>query len=191
MSNSIYHSRKMTHKKYDISADDKALFRQEMGNVRKMNHDKVVPCTGKPIAEAIHTERDMQQVLRDMMSDELDPADFETGEELIFADNGVSPMVLRHLRRGKFFVQAVLDLHRMTSEQARDAVTNFIINSKASGFRCVRIIHGKGLGSFNKKPVLKGKLDYWLSRRQDVLAYCSARPMDGGTGAVYVLLRKS
>ena len=126
-----------------------------------------------------------------MMSSDLHSADLETGEELLFARDSLPPNTLRKLRRGKFRIEGELDLHRMTSEQARKETATFLAQCKARGKRCVRIIHGKGLGSQEKKPVLKGKVDFWLRRHDDVLAYCSARPTDGGTGAVYVLIKKS
>jgi DNA-nicking Smr family endonuclease len=88
-------------------------------------------------------------------------------------------------------VAAELDLHGMTSELARSALREFMAECRRRDHRCVRIIHGKGRGSSNRGPVLKGKVNRWLRQRDDVLAFCSARPVDGGTGALYVLLRHS
>jgi DNA-nicking Smr family endonuclease len=180
----------MTDKKYDISADDREAFRRAMADVQMLPQDKIAPMIKRPPPRPLQREKDARQVLRDMMSDSLDPAELETGDELMYASEGLQPAILRKLRRGKYRIQGELDLHRMTSEQAREAIIAFIARNKASGRRCVRIIHGKGNGSYNKQPVLKGKLDRWLRQRNDVLAFCSARPMDGGTGAVYVLLAK-
>jgi DNA-nicking Smr family endonuclease len=178
-------------KKRRISEEESALFREAMADVKPLSHDKILPKRKKPIPRPLQLERDQRQVLHDMMSSDLYSADLETGEELLYVRDGLHPNTLRKLRRGKFRIEAELDLHRLTSEQARKQTATFLARCKASGKRCVRIIHGKGLGSLEKKPVLKGKLDVWLRHHNDVLAYCSARPMDGGTGAVYVLIRKS
>lgn len=143
----------------------------------------------KPSPRARQRELDEQQVLEDMLSDPIDLADVETGEELLFSRNGVQPAMMKKLRRGQFAIEAELDLHRMTSDEARIATATFLQLAKDAGKRCIRIVHGKGLGSPDKIPVLKTKLNHWLKQRNDVLAFCSARPVDGGTGAVYVLLR--
>jgi len=178
-------------KKHRLSAEERALFREAMSDVKPLSSDKIVPKGKKPPARPIQHERDQQQVLKDMMSSDWNTAELETGDELLFSRDGLHPNTLRKLRRGKFRIEAELDLHRLTSEQARKETATFLANCKALGKRCVRIIHGKGLGSYDKKPVLKGKVDNWLRHHDDVLAYCSARPVDGGTGAVYVLIRKS
>jgi len=177
-------------KKHRISAEESALFREAMADVQPLSHDKILPKRRKPPPKPLQLERDQRQVIKDMMSSDLYSADLETGEELLFACDGLHPNTLRKLRRGKIRIEAELDLHRLTSEQARKEVATFLAHCKARGKRCVRIIHGKGLSSLEKKPVLKGKVDLWLQRHKDVLAYCSARPMDGGTGAVYVLIKK-
>lgn len=178
-------------KKSRISDQDSKLFRQAMADVTPIANDKIVPQAKKPSARPLQRERENQQVLNDMLSSEWNPADYETGEELLYSRDGLHPNTLRKLRRGKIRVEAELDLHRMTSEQAHKAIAVFFSQCQSLGRRCVRIIHGKGYGSFDKKPVLKGKVDVWLRRHGDVLAFCSARPVDGGTGAVYVLLKRN
>ena len=177
-------------KKRWLSEEESALFREAMADVKPLAHDKITPKGKKLPAKPLQREREHQQVLKDMMTSDWNSAELETGDELLFVRDGLHPNTLRKLRRGKFRIEAELDLHRMTSEQARKETATFLAHCKAWGKRCVRIIHGKGLGSFDKKPVLKGKVDAWLRRHDDVLAYCSARPADGGTGAVYVLLKK-
>ena len=97
--------------------------------------------------------------------------------------------MLGKLRRGHWKVQAELDLHGHDSDEAHDALADFLVDARASGMRCVRVIHGKGLTSPNREPVLKGKVRRWLARWDDVLAYCEAPPHAGGGGAVMVLLR--
>jgi DNA-nicking Smr family endonuclease len=93
------------------------------------------------------------------------------------------------VRRGRWTVQAELDLHGMTTEESRDALADFLLEARARGLRCVRVIHGKGLTSPNKEPVLKGKVRKWLAHWDDVLAYCEAPRHAGGGGAVLILLR--
>ena len=116
-------------------------------------------------------------------------AGYETGEELNFARDGVGRDVLRQLRRGRWVIQDELDLHGLTSAEARPLVVQFLNESRRAGLRCVRIIHGKGLGSKNGEPVLKRKMVAWLVQREEVLAFCQARVTEGGGGAVVVLLR--
>lgn len=115
--------------------------------------------------------------------------ELETGEELLFMRPGVQHESLRKLRRGEWAVQAELDLHGQTSDSARLAVAEFLHACRLRNQRCVRIVHGKGLGSRNREPVLKLKLKNWLAQRDDVLAFCQARPAEGGSGAALVLLK--
>jgi len=128
--------------------------------------------------------------MRDMLSEDYDPAELELGDELLFSRSGLQHGLLRKLRRGQFSIRMQLDLHGMTVAEARLALTQFLLDCRAANARCVRIIHGKGHGSLHKQPVLKGKVNKWLQQRDEVLAFCSARIEDGGTGAVYVLLKR-
>ena len=105
-----------------------------------------------------------------------------------FVRAGLNPDLLRKLRRGEWVVQGALDLHRHTQEQARIALGEFLSLARRQGWRCVRIVHGKGLSSPNREPVLKARVRKWLQQRDDVLAYCEPRPHAGGGGAVNVLL---
>ena len=182
----------LTMSKKPTSTDPNAeLFRQSVGEVRPLSQDKIPPYRQKPPARPIKRQEDEKQVLQDMMSDLFEIDEVETGEELIFTRAGVQTSVMRKLRRGQISIEAELDLHRMTAEQARQAIAHFLHQMCSNGRRCVRIIHGKGHGSFNKTPVLKNKVNRWLRQRDEVLAFCSARPVDGGTGAIYVLLKKT
>jgi DNA-nicking Smr family endonuclease len=108
---------------------------------------------------------------------------------LSFHRAGVRVQVMRRLRRGLYPTENELDLHGLTQTAARDSLADFIARSRDSGHRCVRIIHGKGYRSGARGPVLKTAVDLWLRRHTDVMAFTSARAIDGGTGAVYVLLR--
>jgi DNA-nicking Smr family endonuclease len=129
-------------------------------------------------------------VLRELL-DPLpdDETGLQTGEELQFLREGLGSDVLRKLRRGHWVLQAELDLHGMTRTEARVAVAEFLLAALKQGWRCLRVIHGKGLGSKNREPVLKAQLGRWLSRREEVLAFCQARRHDGGSGALVVLLK--
>jgi DNA-nicking Smr family endonuclease len=102
---------------------------------------------------------------------------------------GLGADVLTALRRGRWVVQAEIDLHGMTTDEARDALADFLLDARSRGLRCVRVVHGKGLTSPNREPVLKGKVRRWLAHWDDVLAYCEAPRHAGGSGAVVALLR--
>jgi DNA-nicking Smr family endonuclease len=121
------------------------------------------------------------------------PDNWEIGQELeagqTFVRRGLGTDVLRKLRRGEWSVQGVIDLHGHTIGEAHDALADFLDEARAHGYRCVRVIHGKGLTSPNREPVLKGKVRAWLARWDEVLAYCEAPQNCGGSGAVVVLLR--
>jgi DNA-nicking Smr family endonuclease len=124
---------------------------------------------------------------------EPSPSSWEVGQEhealQTFLRTGLGGDVLVRLRRGHWSIQAELDLHRMTREQAHDALADFLFTARTRGLRCVRVIHGKGLSSPNREPVLKNKVRRWLSQWDEVLAYCEAPPHGGGGGAVVVLLK--
>lgn len=144
----------------------------------------------KPIAR--QRRADEQQVLVDALADPWDwEAAVSSGEELFFARPGVPTAAIRKLRRGGWVIKAELDLHGLTGDEARVALAAFLNRCMIEDWRCVRIIHGKGHGSKNRLPVLKNKVRHWLMQREDVLAFCQARTVDGGAGAVVVLLKSS
>jgi DNA-nicking Smr family endonuclease len=124
---------------------------------------------------------------------EPSPHTWDIGQELdgeqTFLRRGLGTDILVKLRRGHWTVQAVLDLHGMVSDEAHDTLADFLVEARNRGLRCVRIIHGKGLTSPNREPVLKGKVRRWLSQWDEVLAYCEAARHAGGSGAVVALLR--
>ncbi|MEN8215774.1 MAG: Smr/MutS family protein [Pseudomonadota bacterium] len=169
---------------------DSALFREAMRGVKPLKSDKV-PLT-KPRPKAVPKQRylDESLVREEMLSDNYDSAELETGEEMLFVRPGIQHRVLAKLRRGQFNIDAELDLHGMIVREARLKVTHFLRECQNSKVRCARIVHGKGYGSWQKLPVLKNKLNKWLRQRDEVLAFCSARSVDGGTGAVYVLIKR-
>lgn len=173
------------------SKDDAKLFREHVRDTRPVRQDRIAPHRAKPKPIPEQSRRDAAAVIDSLLSHDYDPADVETGEELLYVHPGVQHAVMRKLRRGQYAIEAELDLHGLTVPQAREAVDKFLRNARALGKRCVRVVHGKGRSSEGKMPVLKGKVNVWLRQKKEVIAFCSAIPRDGGTGAVYVLLRRA
>lgn len=172
----------------DDEADDE--FRRAMRGVRRhVPGDRAHRNVKAPTPRPRQTEADEAAVIHEMMSGP-DPECFETGETLSYRAPGVQERVLRQLRRGGYRREAELDLHGLNRDRAREAVSEFLALCRQRDYRCVRIIHGKGKGSPNSGPVLKRVLDGWLRKVRNVVAFCSARPADGGSGALYVLLRR-
>jgi len=180
----------MPRDKPRISRQDSELFRRTVGKISAVKHDRIAPAQRRTAPAISRTLEDRDKVLREMLSDEYEPSEVETGEELLFVRPGIQRKAFRRLRRGEYTIESELDLHGMTVPEARQALIRFLHECSNSGARCVRIIHGKGHGSHQRKPVLKNKVNSWLHQINDVMAFCSAIPADGGTGAVYVLLRR-
>ena len=175
----------------DNAAED-LDFREAMSGVKpRPAPAHVEPARASPSTRPRSSEADEPAVLLEMMSDTLDPEDIESGDTLTYRGEGIQDSVWRRLRRGGYHIRAELDLHGLNRDAARQEVAVFLADCLDRDVRAVRIIHGKGRGSPNTGPVIKALLAGWLRRRKDVLAFCSARPHDGGTGAVYVLLRAS
>ncbi len=175
--------------KLKLTDEERDYFRRSVGPVTPLKHDKVSPSKRPPPPHPQQTRKDEAQVLHDMLSNHGDLCELETGEEVWFARPGLQHRVIRKLRRGQFSIGADLDLHGMTVPEAKQTLAGFLKQCGLQRSRCVRIVHGKGKGS-KHKPVLKGKVCIWLQQRKEVLAFCSARPADGGTGALYVLLQR-
>jgi DNA-nicking Smr family endonuclease len=150
----------------------------------------VVHRRAPPPAWPVQRWQDEAHVMHDAMSDFWPWDSIESGEELLYLRPGQRLDTLKKLRRGHWVVQSELDLHGHTVDAARAAVGRFLHDAAHAGIGCVRIIHGKGLGSKNREPVLKNKLRNWLVQRDEVLAFAQARPVDGGSGAVLVLLKR-
>lgn len=176
----------------DQNDDEDNLFLQAVGDARPIRTDRVPPQVVKPKPIPKQFLQDERQALADSMSDGYLPLyEQESGEELLYLREGQSPVVLSKLRRGHWVVQAQIDLHGLIADEARQYVANFIAECKKRQIRCIRIVHGKGLGSKNREPVLKHKLRSWLMQKDEVIAYAQAKPSDGGAGAVIVLLKAS
>ncbi len=171
--------------------DDLDAFREAVKDVAPLRApERAQHAPLRPPPLPLQRQQDDQQVLRDSLSDQapLEP-ELESGDLLAYLRPGMSPHVLRRLRAGAWAVQQELDLHGARTEEARGLLVEFLNGATRRGQRCVRIIHGKGWRSPNREPVLKRKVAAWLTQRGDVLAFCEARPADGGSGAVMVLLR--
>ncbi len=144
----------------------------------------------RPAPIAAQRLRDEREVLNESLSDQdAWEAGFEAGDELNFLRPSLATTTLRKLRRGHWLIQRELDLHGLTVAEARPVLVAFLNSCLHDGARCVRIIHGKGLGSKNREPVLKRKVAVWLMQRDEILAFCQARRTEGGGGAVVVLLK--
>jgi len=173
-----------------VSEQDRSLFRQAVGQTRPVIDDRVQHRPKKMAARPRQTEASERQVLAELLEPPSDLAMLETGEELLFLRSGIQQSVLKRLRRGRYSVNAELDLHQMNAAAARSSIESFIHECQALGITCMKIIHGKGLRSRASGPVLKNLTNALLRRCKDVLAFASAQPHDGGTGAVYVLLKR-
>jgi DNA-nicking Smr family endonuclease len=168
--------------------DDPQAFRRAMAGVRPLAAQGLNAPRPRPRAIARFS-----RARRDALTIEGNPggspAVHETGGQLHFRRAGVREEVMRRLARGRYPVEAEADLHGMRLHPAQDALRDFIGDCVVRRLRCVRIIHGKGLRSGPDGPVLKIAVSHWLRQFDAVAAYASARPADGGSGAVYVLLR--
>lgn len=165
----------------------------DTGATRPLRHKPVVvlaPSPPEPIARQ-HLA-DEAQALREALSDEFDVSTLlDADDQMSFRRSGVSTEVTRKLRSGHWSLQGQIDLHGLRSDEAREALSQFIRQSWRNGLRCVRVVHGKGLGSPGKQPVLKLKAQRWLIQKKEVMAFVQARPSDGGAGALVVLLAPS
>lgn len=174
----------------DDDQDDMDAFRKAVEGVKPLVHNRADLNHPKPKAEAKQRILDEQRVLQESLESHIEEFDLEKGDELIYLRPGIQKSILRKLKKGQFTIQDEIDLHGSTKATAKHAIDQFILESRKSKAHCIKIIHGKGYGSPKGKPVLKNHLNKWLQQRDDVIAFCSAPLSDGGTGAVYVLLKK-
>lgn len=169
--------------------DERALFMEAMHGVTPLPDTRFPHPPRHPAPWPRRSQLDEVCITTESMTDFWPWDELEIGEELLFTRPGIRLDTLKRLKRGDWPVQAELDLHGHTSESARLTLATFLHNCRQHNQRCVRIIHGKGLSSKNREPILKLKLKNWLAQRDEVLAFCQARPMDGGSGAALVLLK--
>ena len=173
---------------------EKEFFKYAVGPVKALpvkhqpgQHAQLLSVPPEPVAA--QRKLDELSVMREALSDEFDAQTLlDTDDALSFRRPEIGPDVTRKLRRGGWSIQGQLDLHGLRRDDAREALSHFIKDAKKVGWRCVRIVHGKGLGSPGKTPVLKSKVQGWLIQKQEVLAFVQARPAHGGAGALVVLL---
>ena len=173
----------------DISEEDSALFREAVGNITPFKHDKLIHDSVKT-SPRVNTTQEENSSVQTLYDSEFEENLLERGDELFFARPGIQKQIIRKLRRGQINIDEEIDLHGMTVEMARTALQDFLEDCQYNSWRCVRIIHGKGISSESKKPIIKNKVNNWLRQRDDVLAFCSATRNDGGTGAAYCLLKR-
>lgn len=170
----------------------KDLFSRAVGKVQRLPETGRVPSPKLP-AEPVAKQQalDDKAVLQEAISDEFDASTLlEVDDSLSFRRPGIGPDVTAKLRKGEWSIQKQIDLHGLRRDDARETLSAFIRDCHKLGLRCVRVIHGKGLGSPGKTPVLKGRVQSWLVQKNEVLAYVQARPMEGGAGALLVLLAR-
>ncbi len=170
------------------SADDIALFHDTIGTVDRLNDDHLPPDPPPRRPRVRVAERMAEADLNPLSDATAEPV--EHGEYLSFVRPDTAPAILRKLKRGQFSVVASLDLHGMTIDLARNAIHRFFQAERQEIRCCVRLVHGKGNRSERQIPVLKQMVNHWLPQRDEVIAFCSAPAHDGGTGALYVLLKR-
>ncbi len=165
------------------------LFHEAMRDVSPLPAaDRIVVRDTKVSAVPRQQNQFEVEVTQDTLSDHV-AVDLEVGDSWNFMRSGISQQTLKRLRRGHWRIQDELDLHGLTRDEARQALIVFLDRCSQLGMRCVRIIHGKGLSSRNREPVLKTRIGNWLMQRADVLAFCQAKPEHGGGGALLILLK--
>ena len=175
------------------TATDRDLFIRAAGAVQPLPEKRHVlhPKT-PPVPLAMQFQKDEKAVLKEAISDEFDVSTLlDTDEHLSFRRPGIGVDVTRKLRRGDWSIQRQLDLHGLRRDDARETLSIFIREAHKHGIRCVRVVHGKGLGSPGKAPILKSRVHSWLVQKNEVLAFVQAKPADGGAGALVVLLMAS
>lgn len=180
----------MTDKQKDMETDEFALFRQEVRDATPIRHDHLLLDKPKPAPRARRQRLDDDELRGETFSDMFAPDTVGNEEYLEYRGPGIQHKLFSRLRTGRVHLEAELDLHGMTLAKAEPVLSRFLELCQQEQIRCVRIIHGKGLGSRDNKPVLKSKLNFWLRQSDKVLAFCSATMEDGGTGALYVLLKR-
>ncbi len=175
------------------SQANQSLFVRAAGKVQHLPHQSSAALDKeRPTPVPKQQQLDDQAVLREAISDEFDVTTLlEVDDTLSFRRPGIGTDVTRKLRKGEWSIQREIDLHGLRREEAREALGAFIRDASKQGLRCLRVVHGKGLGSPGKTPVLKGKVQGWLVQKQEVLAFVQARPADGGAGALVVVLQPS
>lgn len=170
---------------------DEAAFRAAMAGVQPLTAPpRILHGTRPPPPKPLQHLADERAALHESLHGKIGLQDrLEGGDEPHYLRTGLAQGVLRDLRRGRWVIQDEIDLHGMNRDEARHTLATFLAECLHHGRRCIRVIHGKGLGSPQKTSILRQLVRGWLAQRDEVLAYCQARPHDGGEGALLVLLR--
>jgi len=165
------------------------LFREAMSGVTPLSHDKVFQQRKKTKLKPERHNDTKEFVVHDPISDELEVEEVDSAAILSFCRPGIQKSVFRKLRNGSYRISDELDLHGLTLRQAKKILLYYLQEAVQFEGCCIRIIHGKGHRSSKNKPVLKTHVNHWLREHERVLAFHSTKPKDGGSGAVYVLLK--
>ena len=175
-----------------MTEDDIDEFRRAVSGAKPLRSEERVPHeSARPMPRARFSRADERKVLAESLEDDIDTLHHGYGDALRFHRPSVGRRTMRKLARGAYSVQAEIDLHGMTLDEARPRLADFISYNAMQGNLCVRVVHGKGLGSGDRGPVLKNAVNRWLRKWDSVLAFVSTRQVDGGTGAIYVLLQRT
>lgn len=179
----------MTDQNFIDKDNESTLFHREMQDVMRLPARNIVTPRNSPVSPLPRKKKHSdQEVLDNTLSDHIS-LEIEAGDEWSFTRPGISHQTLKRLRRGHWKIQRTLDLHGLTRDEARQELSIFLSSCLREQHRCVRVIHGKGLSSKDREPVLKTRIGNWLIQCADVLAFCQTRPEEGGSGAVVVLLK--
>jgi DNA-nicking Smr family endonuclease len=174
--------------KAPVNPDDARLFRDAVGPVRPLPDPPEAPARPRPKPRPRQRDRDEAEALADLRMRPFDASLADPGEPLAYRRPEFPERLFKRLRRGEFAVEDELDLHHLRVAEAETLLREFLAEAQRAGHHCVQVIHGKGRNSEHRTPVLKLLVDRILAQRSDVLAYASAPPRQGGTGAVLVLL---
>ena len=161
-------------------------FRAAMSDIKPLRSDRTAPVTQKPPPVARFTRQDQQEVLEESLVDQS--RIIENGDEILFCRLGSAHPIVKKLKRARYSIDEEIDLHGLNAREAKGALYEFIKEAQYRRWSCLRIIHGKGNRSFQGVAVLRPKVAKWLRQNEAVIAYSSALPKDGGTGALYVLI---
>lgn len=179
-------------KKPQISEAERALFKTAMENVTPLapNNKVLIHTKPKQLRHKMRPEKSIDALLDIQTLDPVTPIEPVSAEDFLqFARPGLQTRVIQRLRRGEFTIAAMLDLHGLDAVEAQKMLQHFLAHALEKHWRCVQVIHGKSARGEQAIPLLKNSVNYWLRTYAAVLAFCSSKASDGGTGAVYVLLK--
>lgn len=170
--------------------DGLSSFQNAMKGVKPLKNDRIDlyahPVNTLPFRDSNqYSDKERQPGL----SDDRESTEVAAEEFLFFARPGLQLKTQKQLRQGKVIIDDHLDLHGLTIDEAREILLEFISYAQKRQIRCIRLVHGKGYRAKSSKPILKNRVNSWLRQHPDVLAFSSAQAKDGGTGAVYILIK--